>query len=130
MDLDAPPNGIVPVLTMESTKDPKREGRDTGDWQLNTNLSKLVFEQTFFPDVDLFATAKNRQVEKFYCATPSAGKGTTGCLGIDAFAHSWKQFKCPYANPPWTELKKVLQKVKREAVEKLLLICPAYENML
>ena len=62
-----------------------------------------------FPTVDLFANAQHHQVARYM-----APRSDPGAVAIDAFAQDWKKEKRPYANPPWSVIAKVLEKVAKK----------------
>lgn len=73
------------------------------------------------PEIDLFASQLNRQVKKF-CSINNADEIIDGFVHKNAFEISWK--KQNYANPPWTLIDNVLEKVVNSKVGKLVLVAP------
>lgn len=74
-----------------------------------------IFEK---PDIDLFASRLNHQVDRFCSWEPNPG-----CFHVDAFTLDWGSFKLGYAFPPFNLVGKVIQKMIFDKAE-LLLIAP------
>jgi hypothetical protein len=72
--------------------------------------------------IDLFATASNRKSRRFYSWRPS-----TGALGTDALAHSWRGEEDMYAFPPTVLIPKILKKLKKEK-GRMLIITPNWAS--
>ena len=99
--------------------------REDFDWAHDSEdvmLRPEVFQDacsalSFYPTVDLFANAQHHQVPRYM-----APRSDTGAVAIDAFAQDWKKARKPYANPPWSFIAQVLEKVKREKVRIMMVI--------
>lgn len=63
-------------------------------------------EYFFYPDMDLFASRLNRQLENYISWFPDPFAFTS-----DAFFISWSDFK-PYIFPPFSLIGRVLQKLE------------------
>ena len=96
-----------------------RQFQDPADWKLNPEVFKKITELMGPVSLDLFANLWNRQVEKFYTWKPQPL-----ALGIDALSHPWPQ-KGAYAFPPWILLPKVIQKIRRESIE-VIVVAPVW----
>lgn len=83
--------------------------------RIEWTLEKAVFEKicSIFerPDIDLFATRINAQLEKYISWKPDPF-----ALYVDAFTVSWNQFYF-YAFPPFSLIIKCLNKIEREEAE-------------
>ena len=82
-----------------------RELNDNLEWSLDREVfCKLIRKAGFRPQVDLFATRLNAQVQKFvsWKPDPQAWK-------VDAFAITWTGIKA-YAFPPFCLISRLLQK--------------------
>ena len=91
----------------------------TAEWSLDKPLFHSVCEWAWgsgeLPEVDLFATAENRQVPSFcsrYFSPESLG---------NAFSLAWDNRRL-YAFPPWSQLPQVLNKLKDSTNVTLLLV--------
>ena len=73
--------------------------------------------------VDLFASQLNYQCKHYFSFTPDMY-----CSYVDTFTMCWKDEKSPYMYPPFNLLHMCLVKIKREWLEKVLLVCPAWPN--
>ena len=71
------------------------------------------------PEIDLFASHHLTQLPAYYTADPK----DLDALGFDAFSVLWDRSRWLYANPPWSLLDQVVQKIRRDG-SKMLLITP------
>ena len=100
-----------------------RELNDNLEWSLDREVfCKLIRKAGFRPQVDLFATRLNAQVQKFvsWKPDPQAWK-------VDAFAITWTGIKA-YAFPPFCLISRLLQKVHIENMSEMLLIAPVWKT--
>ena len=75
-------------------------------------------ELVMAPCIDLFASHRHHQLPRYYSAYPDDAKA----LGQNAFAYLSNQGICLYANPPWTLIGKVLDKIAKDGSRLLLLL--------
>ena len=68
------------------------------------------------PCIDLFAFHRHHQSPRYYSAYPD----DPDALGQNAFAYLWDPWIRLYANPPWTLIGKVLDKIAKEGARVLL----------
>ena len=61
------------------------------------------------PCIDLFASHKHHQLPRYY----SAHENDPEAQGQNAFDYVWDPCVCLYANPPWTLIWKVLNKIAK-----------------
>ena len=77
-------------------------------------LKKEIFErvckQFFLPDVDLFSSRLNKQLEKFVSWYPEPG-----CFMTNAFSFSWHDYN-PYVFPTFCLKGKVINKIVDDKV--------------
>ena len=100
-----------------------RELNDNLEWSLDREVfCKLIRKAGFRPQVDLFATRLNAQVQKFvsWKPDPQAWK-------VDAFAITWTGIKA-YVFPPFCLISRLLQKVHIEKMSEMLLIAPVWKT--
>lgn len=95
-----------------------RNFSDTTEWKLHEKVFSLICSQCFTPDIDLFASRLNAQLNKFVSWMPDPEAFST-----DAFSVSWSQFK-PYVFPPFSMLSRVIRKIQDDQVSKAILIVP------
>jgi hypothetical protein len=113
-------NRVQPV----NFKGPKLEIEDRSDWQLNPKVAANIFKKWGEPDIDLFATQKNKQAP-FYYRKPTPGLPLAeGCIGEDAFSASWDMNNTLYCNPPWLDISLVIEKIIRDKPKKIIIIAP------
>lgn len=87
-----------------------REKLDKQDFMLNRKYFCEIRAKLGSPEIDLFATSKSKQCEKFVSWLPDPG-----CEWVDAFTKPWMSFF--YAFPPFCLLTRVLQKIRNEGAE-------------
>lgn len=82
------------------------------DWQLNPSIAHSIFQVHGVPDIDLMASAKNRQVEQYFSKE------------MDALSKPWNKYGIRWINPPWNLVDKVIDKIVNEEVGDTLIVCP------
>lgn len=99
-----------------------RNFSNSTEWMLKHEIFLRLGNQFFMPDVDLFASRLNRQVEHFvsWFAEP-------GALHFDAFTLCWQGYE-PYIFPPFNMVGKVINKIVRDEVERAILIFPFWRS--
>ena len=91
---------------------------DREDWRLNPQIFARICELRFLPDVDCFATSQNAQVPRFFSWTFDPRS-----LGTDFFKQKFTHNGLRlYGNPPFSVVGRVLDKVRREGLEMLLVV--------
>ncbi|XP_052694156.1 uncharacterized protein LOC128172399 isoform X2 [Crassostrea angulata] len=83
-----------------------RSFSDSTEWKLNEKVFDELCRIFFYPDMDLFASRLNRQLENYISWFPDPFAFTS-----DAFSISWSDFK-PYIFPPFSLIGRVLQKLE------------------
>ena len=109
--------GIDNVLADEKS----RIFHDNTEWSLCQWAFDRICREHGNPDVDLFASRLNNKV-KNYCSW----EADPHCLQVDAFTADWGKFDCCYAFPPFNLVGHVIQKMLRDKVRTLLLVCPKW----
>ena len=99
-----------------------RNFSDSTEWQLKKEIFDRVCKLFFIPDVDLFSSRLNRQLEKFVTWFPEPGSYKT-----DAFFFSWHDF-APYIFAPFNLIGRVVNKIAIDQVDKALLIVPLWRS--
>ena len=114
------------VKSAEDLADPiSRMEQDHGDYTLNRELFNFLsqkFEAIFRPEVDMFASPGNCQLEKFVSRFPHHQ-----AVGVDAL-------KCPlvhkncYANPPWNLVGQWLTRLWENLQVTCLTVIPLWDS--
>ena len=95
-----------------------RKLRDETEWMLNRSVFSRVLEMLHLtPDIDLFASRLNHQVEQYVSYQPDPQ-----AVAVDAFLINWKDYDIFYAFPPFSLITQVLQKIQHQQVTGLLIV--------
>ena len=97
-----------------------RHFNDSSDWKLDPSLFQILNQTFGLFTVDLFASYTNAQMEVFFSWKPDAKSA-----GIDALAQQWN-CHLPYLFPPFALIGRCLQKIRKEKVQKAILIAPIW----
>ena len=73
--------------------------------------------------IDLFASNRHHQLPRYY----SVYVDDRAALGHNAFAYVWDPGVCLYANPPWTLIVRVLDKIAKDG-SRVLLVTPHWQE--
>ena len=95
-----------------------REKQDNLEWKLNSKLFDKLCKIFDKPEIDLFASRLNFQLENYISWKPDPL-----AIAVDAFTIRWTD-KFIYAFPPFSLIAKMLQKIQLDQVEKALIIVP------
>ena len=109
----------IPGIENSEADTLSRQFQDPADWMLNPQVFSRITKVMGKVTLDLFANLWNRQVPRFY-----AWKPQPHAIGLDSLAHPWP-LKGGYAFPPWILIPKIIQKIRREGVE-VILIAPIW----
>lgn len=99
-----------------------RSFSDHSEFMLKREIFSRLCGHFFAPDIDLFASRLNKQMDPFVSWYPEPG-----ALHCNAFSLSWKKFK-PYIFPPFCLIGKVINKIIQEEVEKAILVFPFWRS--
>ena len=91
------------------------------EWKLNPAIFRQICVIYTTPDLDLFATRANNQVQKFISWFPDPD-----ALATNAFSIPWSNQLC-YAFPPYSQIMKCLKKIQSDKA-KVLLIAPVWRS--
>ena len=95
-----------------------RKIRDETEWMLNHTVFNRVLEILhLIPDIDLFASRLNHQVERYVSYKPDPQ-----AIAVDAFLINWNDYDVFYAFPPFSLITQVLQKIQSPGVTGLLVV--------
>ena len=107
---------IAGKLNIEADVESRRSQFDT-EYQLHPDIFKNLCKIWGSPQVDLFASRINYQVPIYFSWKPDPGASS-----IDAIAQTWSEFELTYAFPPFSLIGKVLQKLKEEGGEAIIVV--------
>jgi len=99
-----------------------RNFSDATEWTLKQDIFERICYQFFRPEIDLFASRLNNQVEQFVSWFPEPG-----AIGSDAFSMSWQDMQ-PYIFPPFNIVGRVVNKIVQDKVEKAILVFPFWRS--
>ena len=88
---------------------------DTTEWQLNPVIFKKITNNVFLPEIDLFASRLNRQVERYVSWQPDPE-----AFAIDAFTLNWGEF-ISYIFPTFSVLPQVLRKLEADLADAIII---------
>ena len=90
---------------------------DQTEWQLNPSMYQYIVQFfAFQPDIDLFASRLNYQIQPYISWNPDPG-----AFAIDAFTFDWTNRRF-YAFPPFSLLGRVLQKIEQDQATGILIV--------
>lgn len=99
-----------------------RNFSDSTEWKLKTLVFQRICKQCFTPDIDLFASRLNAQLDRFVSWYPEPGAYCS-----NAFSFSWHNFS-PYIFAPFSLIANVVNKILADEVEKAILIIPYWKS--
>ena len=98
-----------------------RNFSDSTEWILKKDIFSRVRGHFFVPEVDLFASRLNAQVDNYVSWFPEPG-----VIQHNAFTFSWQHMR-PYIFPPFNMIGKVMNKILKDRVENAILIFPFWK---
>lgn len=113
---------FIPGITNIQADFLSRNFSDSTEWKLKTTVFQRICKQCFMPDIDLFASRLNRQLDKFVSWFPEPS-----AFCYNAFSLSWHEFS-PYIFAPFSLIANVINKILADEVEKALLIIPYWKS--
>lgn len=93
-----------------------RKFNDQLEWMLHKTVFQDICSTFGTPDIDLFASRNNTQLNRYISWTPDPGSEA-----VDAFSVDWKPFYF-YAFPPFSLIMRCLIKVELDRAEGLLIV--------
>lgn len=99
-----------------------RHFSDATEWMLKRQIFVRICNQFFRPEMDLFASRMNYQIDTFVSWFPEPG-----AYRNDAFSFSWSNLS-PYIFPPFNMVGRVISKIINDEVEQALLIIPLWRS--
>lgn len=98
-----------------------RKFNDNVEWMLDISIFRKITEYWGTPEIDMFASRINRQVQRFASWHPDPEAEI-----IDSMSTSWSNVFL-YAFPPFSMVGRCLQKILQDTAE-CILIAPAWET--
>ncbi len=99
-----------------------REVSISTELHLNSKVFRQIVAVYGMPEVDLFATAVNKQVSRYITWIPDPL-----ALATDALTQDWGQFQLSYLFPPMNLISKCLLKIRDEKA-KAILVTPVWKS--
>lgn len=93
-----------------------REFEDNLEWKLDSKVFDKLCQLWLKPDIDLFASRLNCQVN-CYCSW----KPDPSCLFVDAFSIDWSRFSFNYLFPPFSVLNRCICKMREDRAQGLII---------
>jgi len=114
----------IPGILNEEADFESRKEEIRLEWKLNERIVNNIFRHfEFYPNIDLFASRLNKQLETFISFRPDPEASH-----VNAFTLSWDRFRF-YAFPPFSCISRVIQKILREDCLGILIV-PNWPNQL
>ena len=113
---------FIPGISNVYSDYASRNFSDSTEWEIKDEIFQRLCDQSFYPDIDLFASRSNNKVERFVSWFPQPG-----AWHYDAFSFSWNMFM-PYIFPPFTLISRILNKIIEDKVQKALLVVPHWTS--
>ena len=111
----------IPGVSNTTADLESRVERDRSDWMLVPAVFQKI-NQIFGPlEIDLFASRLTHQLPRFFSWRPDPQ-----AEAVDAFQQDWSQLR-GYANPPWCLVGRVLNKVRTQQAQ-LVLVAPVWRG--
>ena len=90
------------------------------DWQLNPTLATRVFDMLGVPEMDLMATKRSSQVQRYFSPLRD-----NQAEGIDAFTQDWDRFSLSYIFPPPVMMELIMNRIFQcKSSSKFIVISP------
>ena len=86
------------------------------EWMLNTNIFKNIVKRLYCPEIDLFASRINKQLDKYVSWHPDPD-----AIAIDAFTIKWDTSSY-FIFPPFSVINKVISKIRHENATGILVV--------
>ena len=99
-----------------------RSFSDDSQFMLKKDIFNRLCRHFFMPDIDLFASRLNKQLDTFVSWYPEPGS-----FHCNAFTMSWNGYT-PYIFPPFCLIGKIINKIVQEKVEKAILVFPFWRS--
>jgi hypothetical protein len=112
----------IPGVSNIEADEESRKAEFRTEWMLNKDIFRMIIEQlAFIPEIDLFASRINKQLERFMAFRPDPEAEF-----IDSFTVPWTDTQF-YAFPPFICVGRTLQKIKMDGATGILVV-PDWPN--
>ena len=111
----------VAYIETENNVEADNESRlnhDNLEWNLNRTLFDEITKLFYMPDIDIFASRLNNQLEKYISWRPDPFAIATDALSVD-----WSHLNV-YAIPPFSLIGRVLLKIEQDQINSILSVVP------
>ena len=107
----------IPGVLNTEVDEESRKINSNSEWKLDSRVLQSTLTQLkFTPSVDLFASRLNARYERYVSFRPDPE-----AFAVDAFSLSWQSLDF-YAFPPFSVITRVLQKVRRDRAEGIIVV--------
>lgn len=93
-----------------------RRFNDRTEWMLDRNVFDSVVHRFGLPDIDMFASRLNKQLDRYVSWYPDPD-----AENVDAFTIDWSRFNF-YAFPPFCLIAKCLQKIRNDEATGIMVV--------
>lgn len=93
-----------------------REFNDQLEWMLDKEIFRQCCEQFGKPEIDLFASRLNTQLDRYV-----SWNADPGAEAFDAFSQTWNKYYF-YAFPPFSLIGRCLSKIEQEQAEGIIIV--------
>ena len=104
------------VLNVKADK-MSRITHDNMEWKLDSSAFHDVTQLWDVPDIDLFASRLNAQLDRYV-----SWKHDPGASHVDAFTLPWATYSLAYAFPPFSCISRSLKKIRDDAAEAVIVV--------
>ena len=111
---------IAGVLNVEADE-ASRCFNDRTEWMLDKDVFRQLTNLLDRPDIDLFASRLNRQLDRYVSWKPDPE-----AEAVDAFMADWSMYDYAYAFPPFSIIARCLAKLAEDQAEKMLFVVPCW----
>lgn len=101
---------------MWQTLTESRKFNENIEWMLDKEIFHYLIQNFGEPEIDLFASRSNRQLEMYISWKPDPDAFCT-----DAFSRSWSNKYC-YLFPPFSLISRCVRKIREDCAECLMII--------
>lgn len=106
----------LPGINNVAADKASRVFHDNTEWMLNREIFGNITKELFIPQIDLFASRINNQLDKYVSWKPDPG-----AHAVDAFSLDWST-NLFYAFPPFSLLGRVVQKLEADQAEGIVIV--------
>ena len=105
----------IPGVLNTEADEQSRKFSDASEWKLNPKLFDKIIKTMGMPDIDLFASRLNKQLDRYVSWHPEPD-----AIATNAFSLHWRD-KYFYIFPPFSILGKTISKMERDGATAILI---------